>query len=66
MQIPKSIPEYEDFKKELDAVIWDENIEPDEFEAHWLEVMQKFNTIEHTWLKGLYDLKELWIPAYFR
>ena len=66
MQIPKSIPEYEEFKKELDDVIWDENIEPDEFEAHWLEVIQKFNMTEHVWLNGLYDLKELWIPAYFR
>ena len=63
MQIPKSIPEYEEFKKELDAVIWDEHIELEEFENQWAAIM---NITEHVCLNGLYDLKELWIPAYFR
>ena len=57
---------YDDFKKELDSVIWDEDIEPEEFETQWDAVMEKYNMTEHVWLNGLYDLKEMWIPAYFR
>ena len=57
---------YDDFKKELDSVIWDEDIEPEEFETQWGAIMEKYNMAEHVWLKGLYDLKEMWIPAYFR
>jgi len=56
---------YDDFKKELDSVIWDEDIEPEEFETQWAAVMEKFNMIEHVWLNGTYDLKKMWIPAYF-
>ncbi|XP_074323099.1 protein FAR1-RELATED SEQUENCE 5-like [Apium graveolens] len=36
------------------------------FEARWASFVEKYHLKDHKWLKGLYELKHKWIPAYTR
>ncbi|KAL8105476.1 hypothetical protein AgCh_029316 [Apium graveolens] len=36
------------------------------FEARWASFVEKYHLQDHKWLKGLYELKHKWIPAYTR
>ncbi|XP_074305918.1 protein FAR1-RELATED SEQUENCE 5-like [Silene latifolia] len=41
-------------------------VEPDEFEEQWGKIMTDYQLVEHEWFSDLYDLRELWIPTYFK
>ncbi|KAF7113478.1 hypothetical protein RHSIM_RhsimUnG0122000 [Rhododendron simsii] len=53
------VQHYEEFKK----CIWNsENL--DEFEARWLEIVQKAHLSSNEWLNDMYTIRARWIPAY--
>ena len=45
----------EDFKKEFNACVWSDLLEPDEFEEVWNGVVERYGLEDHGWLKTLYD-----------
>ncbi|XP_074298246.1 protein FAR1-RELATED SEQUENCE 5-like [Silene latifolia] len=56
----------EDFKTRLNRCVWNNQLEPDEFEEQWEKIMTDYQLVEHEWFSYLYDLREQWIPAYFK
>ncbi|XP_038715772.1 protein FAR1-RELATED SEQUENCE 5-like [Tripterygium wilfordii] len=63
------------FSEKLDAIKWKEHYtefhkciweseSPDEFEVAWSRVIQHSGFSGNEWLKGLYDIRHKWIPAY--
>ncbi|XP_077241931.1 protein FAR1-RELATED SEQUENCE 5-like [Tasmannia lanceolata] len=36
----------------------------DEFETHWLALINKYDLQQNEWLKSLYEIRHKWIPAY--
>ncbi|XP_074278085.1 protein FAR1-RELATED SEQUENCE 5-like [Silene latifolia] len=56
----------EDFKTRLNRCVWNNQLEPDEFEEQWRKIMTDYQLVEHEWFSDLYDLREQWIPAYFK
>ncbi|XP_074288709.1 protein FAR1-RELATED SEQUENCE 5-like [Silene latifolia] len=56
----------EDFKKRLNACVWNNHCEPDEFEEAWANIMIDYDLVDHPWFSSLYEIKEDWVPAYFR
>ncbi|XP_074271417.1 protein FAR1-RELATED SEQUENCE 5-like [Silene latifolia] len=56
----------EDFKTRLNRCVWNNQLEPDEFEEQWGKIMTDYQLVEHEWFSDLYDLREQWIPAYFK
>ncbi|XP_074283157.1 protein FAR1-RELATED SEQUENCE 5-like [Silene latifolia] len=56
----------EDFKTRLNRCVWNNQLEPDEFEEQWGNIMTDYQLVEHEWFSDLYDLREQWIPAYFK
>ncbi|XP_074297975.1 protein FAR1-RELATED SEQUENCE 5-like [Silene latifolia] len=56
----------EDFKTRLNRCVWNNQLEPDEFEEQWGKIMTDYQHVEHEWFSDLYDLREQWIPAYFK
>ncbi|KAF7142258.1 hypothetical protein RHSIM_Rhsim05G0121500 [Rhododendron simsii] len=44
--------------------IW--HITPEEFDAKWIDVVHKANLSSNEWLKGLYEIRERWVPAYMK
>ncbi|XP_074266345.1 protein FAR-RED IMPAIRED RESPONSE 1-like [Silene latifolia] len=55
-----------DFLTRLNGVVWDDDLEPGEFEEKWLKVMNDFSLEDNTWLNGKFADRHTWIPAYFR
>ncbi|KAK9732748.1 hypothetical protein RND81_04G019300 [Saponaria officinalis] len=51
-----------DFLSRLNGVVWNQDLEPTEFEDKWNE----FGLDDNRWLSTMFDIKEYWIPAYFR
>ncbi|XP_074277183.1 protein FAR-RED IMPAIRED RESPONSE 1-like [Silene latifolia] len=54
-----------DFLTRLNGVVWDDDLEPGEFEEKWLKVMNDFSLEDNTWLNGKFADRHTWIPAYF-
>lgn len=51
----------DEFKK---CVIGSESIE--EFESRWKDMIMRYNLEQDMWLLLLYEIRERWVPAYFR
>ncbi|XP_021749463.1 protein FAR1-RELATED SEQUENCE 5-like [Chenopodium quinoa] len=54
------------FKTFLKAMGNNEPIEPAEFEEKWNKVISEFHLNDHEWLAYMYNIRDMWIPAYFR
>ncbi|XP_048492997.1 protein FAR1-RELATED SEQUENCE 1-like [Beta vulgaris subsp. vulgaris] len=56
---------YQDIKDDLLYAIYD-SLDPSEFEENWNNVIAKFDLGDNGWLGGLYQEREMWVPAYMR
>ncbi|XP_074292215.1 protein FAR1-RELATED SEQUENCE 5-like [Silene latifolia] len=48
----------EDFKTRLNRCVWNNQLEPDEFEEQWGKIMTDYQLVEHEWFSNLYDIRE--------
>ncbi|XP_021974693.1 protein FAR1-RELATED SEQUENCE 5-like [Helianthus annuus] len=55
-----------DFKKRLCAIVWTDSILPDKFESEWATIINYFNLVDHEWLQSVYQIRDTWIPVYYR
>lgn len=46
--------------------MWDDSISVDEFEKQWPIILSDFNLSDHSWLGDIYNIRQDWIPAYYR
>nr|XP_017217257.1 PREDICTED: protein FAR1-RELATED SEQUENCE 5-like [Daucus carota subsp. sativus] len=53
------------FMDKLGREIWVDHITPEEFEHGWTDAVDEFDLNENVWLKEMFDMRSLWIPAYF-
>jgi hypothetical protein len=53
------------FKRKLKSCIRD-SLSIKDFEEDWEHIMVDYNLKENEWLKGLYNIRESWIPVYNR
>ncbi|XP_074320545.1 protein FAR1-RELATED SEQUENCE 5-like [Silene latifolia] len=56
----------EDFKTRLNRCVWNNQLEPDELKEQCGKIMLDYQLVEHEWFSDLYDLRERWMPAYFK
>ena len=66
MQIGSEVCEEEGFKKKLCRIVWRESDEPDQFVEKWNSLLVEYHLEEHKWLNDMFNIREIWIPAYFR
>lgn len=50
----------------MNPFIWNDYIQPHVFENEWNKVIREFHFEEHHWLNHLFEIRHMWIPAYFR
>lgn len=50
----------------LCSIVWNEEIEPQDFETEWTSVICDFDLGNHKWLGQLFKIRDMWIPAFFR
>nr|XP_043611653.1 protein FAR-RED ELONGATED HYPOCOTYL 3-like [Erigeron canadensis] len=65
-KVSKRIFENTDFKKKFNQIVWDVSISPERFERKWKEITKEFNLEDDAWFKHMYEIRNSWIPAYFR
>nr|XP_043630548.1 protein FAR1-RELATED SEQUENCE 5-like [Erigeron canadensis] len=65
-KVSKRIFENTDFKKKFNQIVWDVSISSERFERKWKEIMKEFNLEDDAWFKHMYEIRNSWIPAYFR
>ncbi|XP_074282860.1 protein FAR1-RELATED SEQUENCE 5-like [Silene latifolia] len=54
------------FLKEINSIVWDGEIDTQEFELRWKAILSSYELSDHEWLKSMFDIRSSWIPAYFR
>ncbi|XP_019167874.1 PREDICTED: uncharacterized protein LOC109163581 [Ipomoea nil] len=55
----------EEFRRELNTVVWNDASTTANFEHAWKAVMEKYAITENSWLKHMYDERASWVPACF-
>ncbi|XP_074283255.1 protein FAR1-RELATED SEQUENCE 5-like [Silene latifolia] len=55
-----------DFMTDINVVVWDVDLEPEEFEQNWQTVIEAHGMQNNRWLKYVFSIRQKWIPAYFR
>ncbi|XP_074305095.1 protein FAR1-RELATED SEQUENCE 5-like [Silene latifolia] len=55
-----------DFVSRLNAIVWDAELEPLEFEEKWCQLVNEHNLDGNSWLSTMFRKRRKWIPAYFR
>ncbi|XP_074277311.1 protein FAR1-RELATED SEQUENCE 1-like [Silene latifolia] len=55
-----------EFMTDINAVVWDVDLEPEEFEQNWKTVIEAHGMESNWWLKYVFAIRQKWIPAYFR
>ncbi|XP_042059476.1 protein FAR1-RELATED SEQUENCE 5-like [Salvia splendens] len=65
-KLPKSLLGNEDFKKELNACVWSDLLEPNEFDIIWNDIMERYGLEDVNWFGSMFEDREFWVPAYFR
>ncbi|XP_074299202.1 protein FAR-RED IMPAIRED RESPONSE 1-like [Silene latifolia] len=58
--------DYSVFLKKLNAIIWDEDIEPAEFDAKWEEIGREHNVNNIDWFQEMYAKRRQWVMAHCR
>ena len=64
-QICQAIYKETDFKKRFKKIIWNMFMEPLEFEEKWAKLIEDFGLKNHKWMTKMFNLRKMWIPAYF-
>nr|GEV20685.1 FAR1 DNA binding domain-containing protein [Tanacetum cinerariifolium] len=54
-----------DFKEHFGKLVWNMFIEPLEFEGKWSKLVEDFGLQNHKWITKMFDLRHMWLPAYF-
>ncbi|XP_035843756.1 protein FAR1-RELATED SEQUENCE 5-like [Helianthus annuus] len=55
-----------DLRSCIHRLVWNVYIKPETFESRWNDLLQTFGLQDHSWLNDMYNIKHLWVPAYFR
>ncbi|XP_042028251.1 protein FAR1-RELATED SEQUENCE 5-like [Salvia splendens] len=66
VKVPNRLLRDDDFKKEFNACVWSDLLEPDEFEEEWNRLVEHHQLEDIDWFNTLYAYRKYWIPAYFR
>ncbi|GKB99767.1 FAR1-related sequence 5-like protein [Tanacetum coccineum] len=64
-KICKQIYNETDFKECFDKIVWNMFIEPLKFEEKWAKLIEDFGLQNHKWMTKIFNIREIWILAYF-
>ncbi|GJR56947.1 FAR1-related sequence 5-like protein [Tanacetum coccineum] len=54
-----------DFKERFNKIMWNMFMEPLEFKEKWSKLIEDFGLQNHKWMTKMFNLREMWLPAYF-
>ncbi|XP_076934666.1 protein FAR1-RELATED SEQUENCE 5-like [Bidens hawaiensis] len=53
-------------RSRIHRLVWKLFIIPDTFQSRWHYLIEKFGLQDSEWLKDMFDIRDHWVPAYFR
>ncbi|XP_076937470.1 protein FAR1-RELATED SEQUENCE 5-like [Bidens hawaiensis] len=53
-------------RSRIHRLVWNMFITPDTFESRWQYLIEKFGLQENEWLNDMFEIRDRWVPAYFR
>ncbi|XP_074293694.1 protein FAR1-RELATED SEQUENCE 5-like [Silene latifolia] len=56
--------DYQLFLKKLNAIVWDEELEAEEFENRWSAIMEEHVPADIEWFTDCYDIRRQWVMAH--
>ncbi|XP_074314322.1 protein FAR1-RELATED SEQUENCE 5-like [Silene latifolia] len=65
-KVGPAISKETDFVSRLNAIVWDAELKPLEFEEKWSQLVNEHNLEGNSWLSTMFRKRRKWIPAYFR
>ncbi|XP_042022921.1 protein FAR-RED IMPAIRED RESPONSE 1-like [Salvia splendens] len=65
-KLSKNMLGSEELKKELNACVWSELMEPDAFEETWHAIMERYGLANNDWFSSMFASRKFWVPAFFR
>ncbi|KAL7587541.1 hypothetical protein Lser_V15G38952 [Lactuca serriola] len=65
-KIPIDVYNHPDFHKTFFDIIWNLQCSPQDFESSWSTMLSKFHLKENDWLRSVFKIRDLWIPAFMR
>jgi len=64
-KVGASLNDDDEFNNTFNSCVWGSET-PDEFEATWESIMMDFELEENEWMSHMFELRSMWIPAYFK
>ncbi|KAK9714857.1 hypothetical protein RND81_06G125400 [Saponaria officinalis] len=59
--------DFPDFLRKLNAIVWDEELEPDEFDNRWAEIMAEHGVgPEREWFLEVFKIRRQWVMSHCR
>ncbi|XP_074292402.1 protein FAR1-RELATED SEQUENCE 5-like [Silene latifolia] len=56
--------DYHDFMILLNEIMWDEDLEAEEFDAQWISMFQKHRIGDNNWFADKYSIRKQWVMAH--
>ncbi|XP_023759570.1 protein FAR1-RELATED SEQUENCE 5-like [Lactuca sativa] len=64
--IPIDVYNHSDFQKTFFDIIWNLQCSPQDFDSSWSTMLDKFHQKENDWLRSIFKIRDVWIPAFMR
>ncbi|XP_074291021.1 protein FAR-RED IMPAIRED RESPONSE 1-like [Silene latifolia] len=58
--------DYQVFLKKLNAIVWDEELEAEEFDNRWSAIMEEHIPADIEWFMDCYDIRRQWVMAHWK
>ncbi|KAM0050666.1 putative transcription factor FAR family [Helianthus debilis subsp. tardiflorus] len=55
-----------DLRSRIHKLVWNVFIKPSTFESRWKDLMDEFDLGDNNWLNDMFEIRDQWVPAYFR
>ncbi|XP_074289202.1 protein FAR1-RELATED SEQUENCE 5-like [Silene latifolia] len=65
-KVGPSISQDTTFLQEINSVVWDVEITPEDFESKWNSIISSYELCDNKWLKKMFKHRALWIHAFIR
>ncbi|VFQ78664.1 unnamed protein product [Cuscuta campestris] len=62
-KLPPAYNKSKEFKNEMQAIIR-RSLSESHFIEQWSEIIKKYDLLENSWLKKLFDMKKEWVPVF--
>ncbi|KAL2905311.1 Protein FAR-RED IMPAIRED RESPONSE 1 [Bienertia sinuspersici] len=65
-KVGPTLAQNEDFMSEFCNCVWSKHTEPEEFDELWNSILEKYDLMNNTWLQHMLQIRQNWIPSYYR